>query len=418
MKSRTEFSNYISPAFTSQGRVLVVDGQALNLLVISRVLQDAGYSVDSARTCDQAIELSKINHYDLMMLDVGMPTFNGFELAAIFRASADAFSCPIIFLSVDCHDREHIKTGLELGAVDFVCKPVDFEILRLKVHNHVRNVKNYHALVNSQERLKSYAHNYQQKTKYLEDSVNCARRIQTVMLPDKKRLGSINHDVFVVYNPKDTIGGDFYWVEKVNHRLIVACGDCTGHGVPGALLSMVGYNLLTHIINEQRIFDPGEILTLLNRKLHYFFKGDGAMQLHGMDISLAVFQPLSGELEYAAANHTMYLQGINGTIKLSCDKRAIGYGTDPDYQFQKRVEKITGAHWLYQYTDGCTDQFGGPLNKKFGRERLENAMKSFSILDRPEHQKDRVEKTIMDWKNDNVQTDDLTFIGARLEKLA
>jgi serine phosphatase RsbU (regulator of sigma subunit) len=418
MKSQNEILSYTNPSIISGGRVLIVDAQPLNLLVISRVLQDGGYFVDTAKTSDMALELFKTRRYDLMMLDAEMPKLNGFELAAIFRASPGAVSCPIIFMSVNCGDREHIKTGLELGAVDFVCQPIDFEILKLKVHNHIRNVRSYHALVNSQEQLKSCADRYKEKSKSLEASVNCAQRIQTVMLPDEKRLGSMNHDVFVVYNPKDIIGGDFYCVEKVNHRLIVACGDCTGHGVPGALLSMVGYNFLTQIIHEQRIFDPGEILTLLNRKLQNFFKGDASMQLNGMDLSLAVFQPHTGELEYASANHIMILQGEEGSVKLTGDKKAIGYGTDESYQFQTHRHKIDGARWLYQYTDGCTDQFGGPMNKKFGRERLENTVRSFSMHDAPEQQKESVEKALKDWKNQNTQTDDLTFIGARLEKCA
>ncbi len=416
MKTQSSFDSELYKNSLLKGKVLVVDSHALNLLVITRLLQDTDYNTDTARTAKHAIDLVGSNHYDLILLDMYMPVLNGYELAAIFKAGSNTFSCPIIFTSVDCKDREVIKTGLELGAVDFVCTPIDYEILRLKIESHLRNVQNSYTMRKSVEKLKEHSEWHLQKSKSLQASVSCAERIQNSMLPDKKRLGAVDQEIFVVYQPKDTIGGDFYWVDKLNNRLIVVCADCTGHGVPGALLSMIGYNFLSQIIVEQRCFDPGEILTLLNQKMRAFFKVNSNRSMYGMDMSIAVYHPDTHWLEYAAANHTMYLQENDSVIRLQSDRRSIGDVTETDYLFTTHFEKLEGTSWLYQATDGITDQFGGPLNKKFGRDRVEATVKSMATKENAAVRKELVDRALTTWKNSNDQTDDYTFIGTKLEK--
>jgi serine phosphatase RsbU (regulator of sigma subunit) len=254
------------------------------------------------------------------------------------------------------------------------------------------------------------------KSQDLQDSIEYANLIHKRVLPNIAELESRFENLFVLYKPKDTIGGDFYWMDELNNRIITVCADCTGHGVPGAMLSMIGYQTISNIILEQRIFDPGEILTLLHKKMKTILRDkDDSSSLHnGMDASVCVFRLDDGILEYANAKSHIFVENNNQLIELKSESMSIGDNSQEEYCYSTFYEEIQSDCWLYQFTDGFKDQFGGPRNKKFGKNQLKVLLETNSFL-LAKNQKKCMDNTLSIWMNEELQTDDITIIGQQLK---
>lgn len=259
-----------------------------------------------------------------------------------------------------------------------------------------------------------------QQTRIL-DSINYAQRIQQSILIDEKEIKTYLPDSFVFYRPKDIISGDFYWFSHINNKLIIAAVDCTGHGVPGAFMSMIGNTLLNQIVNEQHITTPSEILSMLNIEVFGALRQekDSALERDSMDIALCCIDLQNKTLEYAGARNPLYIIKSNELKIINADHQTIGSGgliskkTNPaDTRFTNHTISIEKDTCIYLFTDGYKHQFGGNEKKKFGTKRFKEMLQNINQLEMQE-QKEILLRTLAQWQADIQQIDDMLVIGIK-----
>ncbi|KXX70456.1 7TM diverse intracellular signaling domain-containing protein [Flammeovirga sp. SJP92] len=250
----------------------------------------------------------------------------------------------------------------------------------------------------------------------IQASINYAKRIQATMLPSLSHLQSLFPDSFLVFRPKDIVSGDFYWCAKVGNKKILAAVDCTGHGVPGAFMSLVGYHLLQDIVVKTKITSPEIILQALHQQILKSLYQENYQLKDGMDVSLIVFDDVSKELEFAGARNPLVYTEKGSFKMIKGDRNSIG-STKPQVSFTKHVIKIEEPITIYMYSDGYQDQFGGPKDRKFGSKNFRGLLEENTALEL-DLQKEIVERSLDNWmnvdENHHKQTDDILVIGAKL----
>ena len=275
--------------------------------------------------------------------------------------------------------------------------------------NKLLEVKN--VLIENQKQL------VEEKNLKITDSINYAKRIQQAILPSKELIKSALPDSFIFFRPKDIVSGDFYWFSEKNDKIIIAVADCTGHGVPGAFMSMIGNTLLDEIVNVKNIFEPDQILNHLNKSIvNTLHQGTdkSATQDDGMDITILSINKKNKEIEFAGANHFSYLFGDSQLKILHGDVFSIGgmFGKE-DINFTSQKIKIESGSSIYLFTDGFIDQFGGEKNSKFLSCKFEQLLQSIQQCDMKQQQ-ERLTTAFDDWKGNNKQLDDVLVFGIRL----
>ena len=252
--------------------------------------------------------------------------------------------------------------------------------------------------------------------KHVTDSIKYAKRIQEAILPPDRMIKRILPNSFVLYKPKDIVSGDFYWMDEKNGKTMFAAVDCTGHGVPGAFMSIVGYNLLKHVVNENDFTTPSLILDKLNdgvsETLHHGHEESQAKD--GMDISYCTIDFKTLELEYAGAYNPLYIIRNKELIQTKADKFPIGlFVGDKKRKFQNHKIQLQKGDCLYTFSDGYADQFGGPNGKKFMANQFRELL--LEISDKPiTTQKEILNKTIENWRGQLDQVDDILVIGLKI----
>jgi len=222
----------------------------------------------------------------------------------------------------------------------------------------------------------SLAHAYkeiEEKNKHIEDSIHYAKRIQTAILPPDKYVDSLLHDYFILYMPKDIVSGDFYWLTRKDGRVYIAAVDCTGHGVPGAFMSIVGHDQLDHSVNVVGARKPADILNALNKGVTNTLRQSKSEVTvkDGMDIALCSIDYEKNKLEYAGAYNPLYLFRNNELMTLNADKFPIGAFLGEELrQFTNHSLELNKGDMIFLFSDGYADQFGGPKSKKFMIKRF------------------------------------------------
>lgn len=255
-------------------------------------------------------------------------------------------------------------------------------------------------------------HALEMKSKEVIDSINYAQRIQRVILPSEKELDERQFEHFVIYKPKDIVSGDFYWFSFKDNALIIACADCTGHGVPGSLVSLICHNELTSAIDELGAEDPGLILDRCRVKISKIFNSGDDTIRDGMDISLMIVDPLRSSFSWAGANSPLWFIQDQALHILKGDKQHAGYCENP-VPFTTHTVQLNGTETFYLFTDGFTDQFGGESGKKFKTSAFKGLVEQICHLPLGE-QKEKIDASFHDWKQDLEQVDDVSVIGIRL----
>ncbi|MFL5763983.1 MAG: PP2C family protein-serine/threonine phosphatase [Bacteroidia bacterium] len=248
----------------------------------------------------------------------------------------------------------------------------------------------------------------------ITDSISYASRIQGAVLPSVEEVKKHLPKSFVYFRPKDVVSGDFYWVSIVNGKTVIACVDCTGHGVPGAFMSLIGNTLLNEIVNEKKIIEANAILKQLHFEIVKAFQQNSNPSgiMDGMDMSLCVIDPAAKKVSYAGAMNPVYVVH-NGTVSLlKPDIRSIGGMKEMSegFEFSVQTVDISAGMCIYMFTDGYMDQFGGPENKKFNIPNFKKMIAGFAAADMAQQGK-IVAQTINDWKGDQRQIDDMLVIG-------
>lgn len=261
------------------------------------------------------------------------------------------------------------------------------------------------------EELQATLELVEEKNKDIVESIQYAKRIQTSILPDDQQLATHLPNSFVFYRPKDIVSGDFYWFSWVNQTAYIAAVDCTGHGVPGAFMSVIGYNLLNRIVNEQGIADPGAILNALDAGVRAALKqDDGQHGEDGMDMLLMAIKPGQDEVAWASAQRPLWLARSGEILEYKGDKFPIGGSRYAGKQFVTQRETTQPGDVIYLLTDGYGDQFGGERGRKYGTRQLREFLLTVAPL-KPDAQAVRVQQEYDTWRGDIPQIDDVTVIG-------
>jgi serine phosphatase RsbU (regulator of sigma subunit) len=253
------------------------------------------------------------------------------------------------------------------------------------------------------------AHLYEAVT----DSIKYAKRIQNSILPPDHLVKRHLPESFILYKPKDIVSGDFYWMEHHKGKTFIAAVDCTGHGVPGALMSIVGFNIIAQSVNEHSVGTASEIIDELNMNVSKMLRqGDeGKNSKDGMDIALCIFDHATRKLQYAGAYNPLYIVRGEEIVETKADKFPIGYYIeDPTRKYTNHTIDILPGDIFYIFSDGYCDQFGGPNGKKFMYKQFREIL--LSLKNTPmEDQRIVLDNSIEKWRGDIEQLDDILVIG-------
>ncbi|HBX51601.1 MAG: hypothetical protein A2275_18760 [Bacteroidetes bacterium RIFOXYA12_FULL_35_11] len=389
--------------------ILIVDDTPQNIQVLANILYEKGYNISIATSGNQALLSVNSDTPDLILLDIQMPEIDGYEVCEKIKSNPLTKDIPIIFLTAKI-ENEDLLQGFKAGAVDYITKPFNVAELTARVATHLE-LKRSRARIETLNRKLNVAYNK------IKNSIDYARLIQEEMLPDLNILQAKGIQHLLIYKPKDIVSGDFYWMAINNEKLFIAVADCTGHGVPGAMLSISGHNLLNEIINIEKIYDPAAILYKLNERVRNIFK-QGLSEVHvGMDIAICVIDNCEKTLEFAGANIPILYFSNSNVQKLIPDKLGIGedYSRKHKSCFSTQIIKFNKGDRFFIFTDGILDQFDNMDQNKITRKGFEQFFsmqveKPFSSI------KENLMKFMQDWQGDNLQTDDILIVGFEISK--
>ena len=278
-------------------------------------------------------------------------------------------------------------------------------------------------VVKQKEELEHQNEIIEEKNKDITDSINYAEKIQRAILPDPEKIKKALPQSFILFQPRDIVSGDFFWYSEVMENsspvYLLAAADCTGHGVPGAFMSMINTSLLNESVNEKAIHQPSEILNETRKGIIHALKQKGEVggQKDGMDVGLISlrFADKKIKLEFAGANNSMYIiRKSDSPVLEEIDPDPMPVAiSDRTGDFTNNVIELQKGDSFYIFTDGYADQFGGPKGKKFKYSQFKQLLLSIQNNTMDE-QHDILEKTMSDWKGSLEQIDDILVIGVRV----
>jgi serine phosphatase RsbU (regulator of sigma subunit)/HAMP domain-containing protein len=282
-------------------------------------------------------------------------------------------------------------------------------ILEQKVKERTEEV------VKQKDEIESQNQRLEELYKDVTDSIRYAKRLQYSILPPAEKIDEICPNSFVLFKPKDIVSGDFYWFDKMDGKSYCAAVDCTGHGVPGAFMSLVGANGLNASVQEHHTAQPGKIMDELNAYVSETLNktSDDNDVRDGMDLSLIAIDYEKNQLEFSGAYNPIYIIRDEEFIILKADKFAIGSFEPGTKHYSNESFQLEEGDQIYLFSDGYADQFGGAKGKKFLYKTFREELLKIHKLD-PQEQRNALNKTIVNWQGDYAQVDDILVIGIRI----
>ncbi len=404
-------------------KILIVDDLPKNIQLLGTILNDEGYSVEFALNGSDALQWTKNERFDLILLDIMMPGMDGFEVCKKLKEDKATKEIPVIFITAK-NDPDSTIEGFEVGGVDYITKPFYSQELLSRVKTHIQL---------SHQKQEIY-----KKNQHITDSINYAQRIQQAALPENAQIKELLPDHFVLYKPRDIVSGDFYWLRQIEHKAVIAVGDCTGHGVPGAFMSMLALSFLNEIIYDVDKINAAHILTELSEKIKYLLKpnSDNRALRDSIDMSLIVIDYENLVMQFSGAQSLMMivrdglhedLSGLSDNIKVLQDKekentifqvsgmkRPVGFDFRQEHRtFQNQDYQLHEGDVVYLFSDGYIDQLGGRRNMRFSRKKFKKLL--LDIYKEPfDKQRDVLEEEYNKWKDKNPQLDDIVIFGFRV----
>lgn len=290
-------------------------------------------------------------------------------------------------------------------------------------YNNFKKTQKANIIINSQkqqvelqkEEIETQKHLVEEKQKEIIDSINYAQKIQSAVLTGDQVWKKISLEHFIIFQPKDIVSGDFYWAyNTVNNRSVFALADCTGHGVPGGFMSMLGNSFLNEIVVENKIFNPAEILNKLRNKIITSLEQKGAADRRdGMDVAICCWNKLDNTLEFAGANNKLWIIRNGSIEELPGDKMPVGNYAGEIKPFTIKSIKLQKNDLLFLTTDGFADQFGGNSGKKLMSKNLKQFVLNNSGLSL-EQQKTELINFLNSWRGTHEQVDDVSVIAVKV----
>ncbi|MCK4464806.1 MAG: SpoIIE family protein phosphatase [Bacteroidales bacterium] len=268
---------------------------------------------------------------------------------------------------------------------------------------------------NLQEELRRQRDEIARQKKEIIYSFEYASLIQSALLTPDNLINKILPNHFILYLPKDIISGDFYWAFQMDTNILFASADCTGHGIPGAFMSILGISFLNDIMTEKCQLKANRILNQLREKIMKALHqtGGGGESKDGMDIALCIFNPQTLELQYSGANNPLYLIRNNLLEEIKPDKMPIGVSGTMEQSFTNHNLQLEPRDMIYVFSDGFADQFGGPLGKKFKYKPFKQLLLDIHKRPLPD-QKTHLVSIFQNWKGNLDQVDDILIMGVKI----
>jgi len=290
-----------------------------------------------------------------------------------------------------------------------------FNVMVTRLEDHYKNLEQ--KVKDRTAEISRKAAEIEEKNKNIEDSIRYAKRIQNAILPPEDFLKEMFPSAFILYKPKDIVSGDFYWAHKHKDEHMFAVVDCTGHGVPGAFMSIVGNDQLNYAVNVRGASNPGEIMNYLNegvRKALRQRSGESSVR-DGMDMTLVSINFDKMTLNYAGAYNPVYIYRNNELMELPVDRCAVGGFIDEElHQFENKIFDLKEGDMIYIFSDGYVDQFGGPRGKKLKPKRFREILESVH-LSKPNDQKEMLDQSLLEWMGEGMeQVDDVLLVGFKM----
>lgn len=298
-------------------------------------------------------------------------------------------------------------------------------ISSVAIYKNYSDKKKANELLNLQNiEIQKQRDQIQKQNENISKSINYAQGIQRALLPPQSNLQAIFPESFIFFRPRDVVSGDYYWFKELTSgygsqektgKVAVSAIDCTGHGVPGAFLSMIGYNLLDDIV-YRGIHKPGAILTELNNGIRRTLRQDETDNRDGMDMALCVVDTKTNIVEFSGAKNPLVYVVNNEVNRIRGDKESIGGGMDyRNDEFTTHVIKVESPTWFYMFSDGFIDQFGGPDGRKYMIKNFIDLLAGISILP-PDQQREILKNTLKDWLGTKYpQVDDILVVGFKID---
>lgn len=298
-------------------------------------------------------------------------------------------------------------------------------ISSVAIYKNYTDKKKANELLNLQNiEIQQQRDQIQKQNENISKSINYAQGIQRALLPPQSNLQAIFPESFIFFRPRDVVSGDYYWFKELTTgygsnektgKVAVSAIDCTGHGVPGAFLSMIGYNLLDDIV-FRGIHKPGAILMELNNGIRRTLRQDETDNRDGMDMALCVVDTKTNIVEFSGAKNPLVYVANNEVNRIRGDKESIGGGMDyRNDEFTTHVIKVESPTWFYMFSDGFIDQFGGPDGRKYMIKNFIDLLAGISILP-PDQQREILKNTLKDWLGTKYpQVDDILVVGFKID---
>ena len=310
---------------------------------------------------------------------------------------------------------------LAIASLIFVISVVLYSRNRLKTRSNKILEKQKEELNDQKEKIEKQKNEIQNKSVKLSEinyqltaSIEYAKKIQTSLFADVQELKIIFPQSFVVNKPKDIISGDFYWINAVGDKAYLAVVDCTGHGVPGAFMTILANSLLNQIILENKVISPETILSLLDIKLKQnLLHHSEYLSSDGLDIAICVINKSNNQVEFVGAHIALYYANNKGLKQIKGDRFPIGSAYYENKKYTRQHLQLHSGDMIYLASDGFPDQFGGKDDKKFLRVNFKRLLEKISVLQVPAQIK-ILEETLHEWKGEQPQTDDILVVGIKL----
>jgi serine phosphatase RsbU (regulator of sigma subunit) len=326
---------------------------------------------------------------------------SGMILANIILKSILILVCGIITGMVSRRIREAVSQSLEAK-----------EALITKLDQLVNEKTT--EIVSQKNEIERKSHELEEKNKDVLASITYARRIQRALLPEECNLKGHFAELMILYKPKDIVSGDFYWASETPDGIFFCVADCTGHGVPGAFMSLLNISKLDETVNEKKILRPDLILNTVRKEIIHALESSGNTGMQdGMDCSLILYNKKTRKLSAACANNPFWILAEGLVSENNFDKFPVGKSPAEEKPFTLTEMILKGSEQLYFFTDGYADQFGGPKGKKFKYKQLQTFIADISSRSFTE-QKNLLEEKIKSWMGDLEQVDDILISGVKI----
>jgi len=394
-------------------KILFLEDNEDDLALVQRSLRKSNFLFNAKHAANRDEFVTSLSSFspDIILSDHTLPQFDSLSALKIVKEYYPHI--PFILVTGSVSEEFAVKC-IKSGAEDYVLKNNLIKLPSI-IENAInkKDLKTENTVIkNLNEKLKNANETIAQKNKDITDSIKYAQRIQRAILPDKRLLNRYLPQSFILYKPKDIVSGDFYWFVEYNGKFIIAVCDCTGHGVPGSLLSMIGYHLLKNTVYLKNIADPAGILNEMNNGFRDIFeigKRDEAIN-DGMDIAVCTIDKVNSNLLFSSAKRPLYILKNKALTEVKGSTLPIGGGHSERHPYKNESVSIEKGDRFYMFTDGFADQFGGDNQKKLKTTGFKDLLINLGEQSMPSHEKvlgDYFEK----WKQGQEQTDDILVAG-------